>query len=185
MSFRELDDIDRRMLLELQQEARLSSVDLAGRVGLSPAPCLRRLRGLEEAGVIRKYVTLIDPNAVDLGVAVFVQIRLDLQVEGRLEVFEHAVLERPEILECYLMTGDADYLLRVVVPNVPSYERFLRDWLTRVAGVSGVKSSFSLKQVEYSTALPLTPARRTEPRPVDKKPLPPPRAARARRRRAR
>jgi DNA-binding Lrp family transcriptional regulator len=106
--------------------------------------------------VIRKYVTLLDPIAVNLSVTVFVQITLDLQVEGRLEIFERAVMNRPEVLECYLMTGDADYLLRVVVPDVPSYERFLRDALTRIESVAGIKSSFSLKQVKYFTALPLT-----------------------------
>jgi DNA-binding Lrp family transcriptional regulator len=106
--------------------------------------------------VIRKYVTLLDPIAVNLSVTVFVQITLDLQVEGRLEIFERAVMNRPEVLECYLMTGDADYLLRVVVPDVPSYERFLRDALTKIESVAGINSSFSLKQVKYFTALPLT-----------------------------
>jgi hypothetical protein len=88
---------------------------------------------------------------------VFVQISLDLQVEGRLEIFERAIMARPEVLECYLMTGDADYLLRVVVPDVSAYERFLRDALTRIEGAAGIKSSFALKEVKYFTALPLTP----------------------------
>ena len=103
---------------------------------------------------------LVDPAAVNLGVTVFVQITLDLQVEGRLEIFEQAILRRPEVLECYLMTGDADYLLRVVVPDVAGYERFLRDTLTRIESAAGIKSSFALKQIKYSTALPLaeTPA---------------------------
>src|SRR5262249_34831186 len=121
-------------------------------------PCLRRVRTLEQAGVIRKYVTLINPGAVDLAVTVFVQISLDLQVEGRLEIFERAILRRPEVLECYLMTGDADYLIRVVVPDVSSYERFLTNWLTKIDGVAGIKSSFALKQVKYHTALPLSHA---------------------------
>ena len=131
------DDIDQRILRELQDDGRVANVTLADRVGLSPAPCLRRLRSLERAGIIRKYVTLIDGKTVGLGVTVFVQIRLDLQVEGRFEIFEQAVLQRSEILECYLMTGDADFLLRVVVPDVEAYERFLRDWLARVESVSG------------------------------------------------
>jgi Lrp/AsnC family transcriptional regulator, leucine-responsive regulatory protein len=105
--------------------------------------------------VVRRYVTLVDPAAVNLNVTVFVQITLDLQVEGRLEIFEQAIMRRPEVLECYLMTGDADYLLRVVVPDVSSYERFLRDALTRIESAAGIKSSFALKQVKYSTALPL------------------------------
>jgi Lrp/AsnC family leucine-responsive transcriptional regulator len=150
-----LDEIDRKILRHLQEEARISNADLADRVGLSAAPCLRRVRVLEESRVIRKYVTLLDPAAVNLGVTVFVQISLDLQVEDRLEIFERAVMRRPEVLECYLMTGDADYLVRVVVPDVAAYERFLKDTLTRVEGVAGIKSSFALKQVKYSTVLPV------------------------------
>lgn len=155
-----LDEIDFKILHYLQEHGHTSNVELADHVGLSPAPCLRRVRALEEAGVIRKYVTLLEPSAVDLGVTVFVQISLDLQVEGRLEIFERAVMRRPEVLECYLMTGDADFLLRIVVPDVSAYERLLRDWLTRIEGVAGIKSSFALKQVKYLTALPLkgTPA---------------------------
>src|SRR6478672_3092638 len=151
-----LGAIDQRILRELQDDGRLSNVQLADRVGLSPAPCLRRIRRLERTGVIRKYVTLIDAKAVGLGVTVFVQIRLEFQVKGRLEIFERSVLQRSEVLECYLMTGDADYLLRVVVPDVEAYETFLRDWLTRIEGVGGIKSSFALKQVKYSTSLPIT-----------------------------
>jgi Lrp/AsnC family transcriptional regulator, leucine-responsive regulatory protein len=150
-----LDEIDFKILSLLQREARISNVALADRVGLSPAPCLRRVRGLEQSGVIRRHVALIDPKAVNLGVTVFVQIRLDLQVEGRLENFERVVLRRPEVLECYLMTGDADYLLRVVVSDVEAYEKFLHDALTKVEGVASIKSSFALKQAKYSTALPL------------------------------
>jgi Lrp/AsnC family leucine-responsive transcriptional regulator len=152
-----VDDIDRNILKTLQENARITNADLADRVGLSPAPCLRRVRALEERGVIRKYVTLVDPNAINLGVTVFVQITLDLQVEGRLEMFEKAIVRRPEVLECYLMTGDSDYLLRVVVPDVAAYEQFLKQSLTRLEGVAGIKSSFALKQVKYSTVLPLMP----------------------------
>ena len=151
----QLDEIDVKILRRLQEQARISNVELADQVGLSPAPCLRRVRALEEAGVVRRYVTLVNPAAVNLNVTVFVQITLDLQVEGRLEIFEQAVMRRPEVLECYLMTGDADYLLRVVVPDVSAYERFLRDSLTRIESAAGIKSSFALKQVKYSTALPL------------------------------
>jgi DNA-binding Lrp family transcriptional regulator len=152
---REVDEIDRNILKTLQENARVTNADLADRVGLSPAPCLRRVRALEERGIIRKYVTLVDPNAINLGVTVFVQITLDLQVEGRLEIFEKAIVKRPEVLECYLMTGDSDYLLRVVVPDVASYEQFLKKSLTRLEGVAGIKSSFALKQAKYSTVLPL------------------------------
>ena len=155
MATPKLDDIDYAILRHLQDSARMSNVELAERVGLSAAPCLRRVQALEEAGIIRKYVTLLDSAAVNRSVAVFVQISLDLQVEGRLEAFERAIMKREEVLECYLMTGDSDYLLRVVVPDVAAYERFLKDSLTRIDGVAGIKSSFALRQVKYSTALPL------------------------------
>jgi Lrp/AsnC family transcriptional regulator, leucine-responsive regulatory protein len=150
-----LDEIDRKILRHLQENARTSNAELADRVGLSPAPCLRRVRALEERGVIRKHATLLDPAQVNLGVTVFVQISLDLQVEDRLEIFERVIMRRPEVLECYLMTGDADYLVRVVVPDVAAYERFLKDTLTRIESVAGIKSSFALKQVKYSTVLPI------------------------------
>jgi DNA-binding Lrp family transcriptional regulator len=158
MSRQKLDEIDLKILRHMQEHARTSNADLADRVGLSPAPCLRRVRALEESGVIRRHVTLVDPTSVDLAVTVFVQISLDLQVEDRLESFERAVLRRPEVMECYLMTGDSDYLLRVVVPDVAAYERFLKDSLTRIESVAGIKSSFALKQVKYSTALPIDQA---------------------------
>src|SRR5215203_4514325 len=105
-----MDEIDRKILKTLQDDARVTNAELADRVGLSAAPCLRRVRSLEERGVIRKYVTLLDPGAMNLAVTVFVQISLDLQVEDRLEKFERAIMRRPEVLECYLMTGDSDYL---------------------------------------------------------------------------
>jgi Lrp/AsnC family transcriptional regulator, leucine-responsive regulatory protein len=152
---RALDDIDCRILEVLQDDARISNVDLAARVGLSPSPCLRRVRDLEERGVVRRYVALLDPGAVGLGVSVFVQVRLERQAERGLDLFETHILERPEVMECYLMTGDADYLVRVVVPDVAAFERFLLDHLTRIPGVASVKSSFALKQVKYRTSLPL------------------------------
>lgn len=164
MSQPPLDEIDIKILKTLQTHARISNVELAQLVGLSPAPCLRRVRSLEETGVIKKYVTLLDPGAVNLGVAIFVQIRLDLQVEGRLEIFEQSVMRRPEVLECYLMTGDADFLLRVVVPDVSAYEHFLRDFLTRIEGVASIKSSFALKQMKYRTELPLSDHLTDEPK---------------------
>jgi Lrp/AsnC family transcriptional regulator, leucine-responsive regulatory protein len=105
--------------------------------------------------VIRTYVALIDPAMVELPVNVFVSVTLEKQVEERLDAFEAAIRQRPEVLECYLMTGEADYLLRVVVPDLAAYEQFLKTHLTRIAGVASIKSSFALKQVRYETALPL------------------------------
>jgi DNA-binding Lrp family transcriptional regulator len=150
-----LDEIDHALLRHIQEHARISNVELADRIGLSPAPCLRRVQALERAGVIRKYVALLNPHAFGRDVTVFVQISLDLQVGGRLDTFEQQIMQRPEVLECYLMTGDSDYLLRVVVPDVAAYERFLKEALTRIDGVVGIKSSFALREVKYSTALPL------------------------------
>jgi len=150
-----LDEIDRRILAVLQDNARIANVALAERVGVSPSPCWRRVREMEQAGVIARYVTLVDPAALGLRVSVFVQVTLERQVEGALEVFERAVLDRPEVMECYLMTGDADYLLRVVAPDLSAYERFLMEHLTRVPGIANIRSSFALKRVKYHTALPL------------------------------
>jgi Lrp/AsnC family leucine-responsive transcriptional regulator len=157
-----MDAIDLRILERLQQDARISNVELARAVNLSPSPCLARVRALEEDGTIERYVTLLDPKKIGITVSVLVQVTLEKQVEPALEAFERAVRERPEVMECYLMTGDADYLLRVLVPDVPAFERFILEFLSRVPGVGNIKSSFALKQVKYQTALPL-------PRPVQPK----------------
>ena len=150
-----MDAKDLKILQALQKNARISNVDLAQAAGLSPSPCLVRVRALEESGLIERYVALLDPKKLGLTVSVLVQVTLERQIESALEIFEKAVRERPEVMECYLMTGDADYLLRVVVPDVPAFERFILDFLSRVPGVGNIKSSFALKQVKYQTALPL------------------------------
>lgn len=149
------DAIDWKILGLMQDDARLSNVDLAKAVGLSPSPCLARVRALEEAGYIRRYVSLLDPRRVGMAVSVFIQVTLERQIESALEVFEKAIRERREVMECYLMTGEADYLLRVVVPDLQALEHFILQFLSRVPGVGNIKSSFSLKQVKYETALPL------------------------------
>ena len=161
-----LDTKDLRILDRLLHDARISNVDLAQAVNLSPSPCLARVRALEASGVIARHVTLLDPSAVGLDVTVFIQVTLDRQVEPALDRFEKAVRERPEVMECYLMTGDSDYLLRVVVPDVRALERFIVDVLSRMPGVGNIRSSFALKQVKYETALPLlpTPVSRTRAR---------------------
>jgi Lrp/AsnC family leucine-responsive transcriptional regulator len=150
-----LDAIDYRILDRLQVDARLTNVDLAKAVNLSPSPCLARVRALEADGLISRYVTLLNPVKMGLTVSVFMQVSLEKQVQSALEIFERAIRDRPEVMECYLMTGDADYLLRVVVPDVPALERFILDFLTKVPGVGNIRSSFALKQVKYKTALPL------------------------------
>ena len=150
------DNTDRRILRVIQEEARVSNSELAERVGLSPSPCWRRVRALEESGVIERYVTLVNAKAVGLPINVFATVTLEKQAESALELFEKAVTKRPEVMECNLMTGEFDYLLRVVVPDLAAYERFLMDHLTRIKGIASIKSSFSLKQVTYKTALPLS-----------------------------
>ena len=158
----DLDPTDWRILGHLQDDARISNVDLAKAVNLSPSPCLNRVRALEASGVIARYVSLLDPLRIGLTVSVFIQVSLEKQMRNALDTFEASVLAREEVMECYLMTGDADYLLRVVVADVQSLERFIVDWLAKIAGVASIKSSFALKQVKYKTALPLpqAPAKR-------------------------
>lgn len=158
-----LDKTDIKILDRLQSEARLTNVELARAVHLSPSPCLARVRRLEEKGVINRYVTLLDPLSLGLTVSVFIQVRLEKQIEPSLEIFEKAIAARSEVMECYLMTGDSDYLLRVVVPDVPALEHFIVDFLSRVPGVDNIKSSFALKQVKYKTALPLPDERKGIP----------------------
>ena len=153
-----LDAIDQRILTALQGNARLSNVELAGCAGLSPSPCLRRVRALEQEGVIRGYAALVDQEAVGLPVSVFVMVSLEKQVEQALEIFEDRIRALPEVMECYLMTGDSDHLLRVVTRDLQAYERFLMHHLTKFPGVSSIKSSFALKQVVYRTALPIAGA---------------------------
>lgn len=155
MPKRQLDAIDTRILAALQEDGRISNLDLAEKIGLSASPCSRRVHALETDGVIRRYVALLDPATIDLPVHVFVNVTLEKQTEASLETFELIVLERPEVLECYLMTGSFDYLLRVVVSDLAAYERFVLDHLARIPGVASIKSSFALKQVQYRTALPL------------------------------
>jgi DNA-binding Lrp family transcriptional regulator len=150
-----LDATDIRILQELQRDAKLTNVELAARVHLSPSPCLARVRALEKSGVIRRYVTLLDPIRLGQAVSVFIQVRLEQQVERALKTFEAAIAGWPEVMECYLMTGDSDYLLRVVVADIPAFERFILERLSKIRGVANIRSSFSLKQVKYETALPL------------------------------
>ncbi|MEZ5738981.1 MAG: Lrp/AsnC family transcriptional regulator [Burkholderiaceae bacterium] len=150
-----LDAIDLRILAELQRNARLTNVELAERVSLSPSPCLARVRSLEKRGVIDRYVSLLNPASIGLGLSVFIHVTLERQTETALAGFEQAIRDLPQVMECYLMTGDSDYLLRVVVPDLPALEQFIVDRLTRTRGVANIRSSFALKQVKYQTALPL------------------------------
>lgn len=155
MPQRHLDRLDRRLLAELQADGRITNSELSEKVGLSPSPCLRRLRQLENDGVVTRYVALVDPETLGLSVTAFVRVRLDQQDDRHLGTFEKAVIDFPEVMECYLMTGEADYQLRVLVSSLGAFEDFLRFKLTRIAGVAQVTSSFALRPVVYRTALPM------------------------------
>ena len=150
-----LDDIDRRLLAAVQENGRLTATELAERVGLTVSPCLRRLRLLEEGGVIRGYTALLDQKKVGLPVSVFVPIKLERQSEEAMRAFEDSIRSWPEVLECYLMTGPRDYLLRVVARDLADYEQFVKGRLTRIAGIANIESSFALGQVKHTGALPL------------------------------
>jgi len=153
----DLDRIDRKIVDELQRDGGLSNLDLSERVGLSPSPCLRRVKQLEDAGIIRRRVTLMDQEALGLSLTVFIQVSLGNQVPGMLEHFEETVVDFPEVLECSLVTGsDADYLIKAVIPDMSHYERFLLRELNQIDGVSHIRTSFALRRVVNRTELPLT-----------------------------
>lgn len=151
-----IDRIDRNILEQLQQDGSLTNQELADKVGLSPSPCLRRVRSLEEAGVIVRQVTILDHKKLGLSLTAIILIGMDRHTPERFAAFEKQVGEYPEVQECYLITGqDADYMLKVVVPDMDHYHHFLLNRITRIQGVSGVHSSFVLRRVIDSTALPL------------------------------
>jgi Lrp/AsnC family leucine-responsive transcriptional regulator len=150
-----LDSLDIAILDKLQANARITNVELAREVNLTASPCLNRVRALEECGVIRQHVTLLDTERLGLRLNVFIQVSLEKQREDALNKFEETIVRRPEVMECYLMTGDSDYLLRVLVRDVQDLERFTLNSLTKIPGISNIRSSIALKQVRYKTAVPL------------------------------
>lgn len=158
MQTEKLNEIDFKILDRLQHNSRISNAALAKFVGLSPSACLRRVQSLEQQGYMRSHVTMLDPKRLGLGASVFIEVSLEKKDEPTLQRFEQAITKCPEVLECYLMTGDSDYLLRVVVPDVAAFERFLLNHLTKIRGIAAIRSSFALKQVKYTTALPLDSA---------------------------
>ena len=150
-----LDAIDRKILGILQSDSRITMQELADKVGLSVSPCHRRVRLLESRGVITRYMALVDQKSLGLPVSVFISIKLERQKEADLNHFAKAISGWEEVLECYLMTGNRDYLLRVVVADLTSYEAFLKNKLTRLDGIASIESSFALSQVKYTIALPI------------------------------
>jgi Lrp/AsnC family leucine-responsive transcriptional regulator len=154
-NFMKLDPLDIRILNELQNDSSHSNVELAKRVHLSPSPCLMRVKALKDKGVIRNYVALADPKILGLGLNVFISISLKEQSKEALAQFEQRISEHDEVMECYLMTGDSDYLIRVAVADMGALEKFILEQLTPIPGIEKIRSSFALKQVRYKTALPL------------------------------
>ncbi len=150
-----LDSTDLKILDELQRDGSLSNVELARRVHLSPSPCLARVKALEAAGIIERYVAIANAAALGLGLNVFISISLKSQEKAALNLFEKRICEHEEVMECYLMTGDSDYLIRVAVRDIAALERFIIEQLTPIPGIDKIRSSFALKQVSYKTALPL------------------------------
>lgn len=153
----QIDRYDRRILEELQRDGRISNQDLAERIGLSPSPCLRRVRALEEAGIILGYRALLDAQKLGLSLMALIQISMDRHTPERFANFETRISELPQVLECLLITGqDADYLLKVVVENMDAYQDFLLNRITRIAGVTGVHSSFVMRRVIDTGVLPVS-----------------------------
>ena len=150
-----LTAVDRKILRALQEDGRMTIQAVADRVGLSASPCLRRIRQMERAGIIAGYSAVVEQKAVGLPVSVFISIRLERQRSRELDAFGAAISRWPEVMECYLMTGQFDFLLRVVCADLGAYEQFLRERLTQVEGVASIESSFSLGQVKSSLVLPL------------------------------
>jgi Lrp/AsnC family transcriptional regulator len=150
-----LDPIDRKILILLQEDATQPVAAIADRVGLSPSPCWRRIQKLEEDGYIRARVAVLNPDKLNVGVTVFVAVRTSQHDLGWLEKFAAAVRDIPEVVEFYRMSGDIDYLLRVVVPDIAAYDAFYKRLIQRVT-LSDVSSSFAMETIKYTTALPVT-----------------------------
>ena len=151
----ELDNFDKKLLRALQENADQSMNELGEKIGLSHTPCWRRIKRLEEAGIIKSRVVIVDPDKVGLGVTVHAYIIIKSHDERSLNAFEQAVLDVNEIIECYSTSGEKDYVLRIVVKSVSHYERLLKQTLVHLPNVASVNSTFALKQVKYSTSLPL------------------------------
>ena len=151
-----LDKLDKRILREIQRDGTMTNLELAERIGLSPSPCARRVKQLEDAGIILGRVTLLDPKKLDLKLTALIQISMDRHTHDRFEKFEEQIKAYAEVTECLLITGQsADYQLKVVVPDMEYYQEFLLNKITRIEGVTDVHSSFMLREVQNTTALPL------------------------------
>jgi len=151
-----LTESERKILTVLQRDGRISNQSLAERVGLSASPCWRRVQALQDSGVIRRYVALLDPESVGFEVVAYAHINLKQHTRETVEKFEAAVRAAPQILECYAVTGDADFLLKVLVPDIAGYDRLLHDFVFSLPGVGQIHSNIALREVKYETAIPLS-----------------------------
>ncbi|MEH6577316.1 MAG: Lrp/AsnC family transcriptional regulator [Amphritea sp.] len=150
-----LDNYDRHILRILQQDGRISNQQLADEVGLSTAACWRRVKALEEKRVLRQYTALVNPEKLDYGLCVFLLVTLLRHSKDNAQEFEQAIKSCPEVLQCYAVTGNADFVLRVVIPDMATYDQFLTDKIFSLPGVSQVKSNFTLREIKYETAIPV------------------------------
>jgi Lrp/AsnC family transcriptional regulator, leucine-responsive regulatory protein len=150
-----IDSTDKRILAILQEDGRRRNTELADAINMTPAPCLRRVKELEESGVIRRYVALVEPRLVDLNLTALIEVKLVTQTQARLESFERTVSKLPNVLECFLVTGDWDYVLKVVVHDLDEYQKFLVTKLTSLRDVQNLKSTIVMKSVKQTTALHL------------------------------
>lgn len=156
MPITKLDAMDRRILEKIQADGSISNLELAERVGLSPSPCARRVKLLQESGIISRQITLLDQNKLGLPISIYISVSLDHQSPERLSNFDNKISGWPEVIECSLITGsDTDYLLKVVMPDMDYYQRFLLDKLNQVEGVSSIRTSFVLRRVLQRTEMPL------------------------------
>lgn len=150
-----LDRYDRQILTILQEDGRISNQQLADQVGLSSAACWRRVKALDEAGVLKKHTTLVDPEALGYDLCVLIMVTLIRHQQDHATEFQEAVASYPEVLQCFAVTGDADYMLRVVIQNMAAYDRFLNEKIFNLPGVSQVRSNFVLREVKNETAIPV------------------------------
>ena len=149
-----LDKTDFKIIAELQENGRLSNQELSDRVALSPSPCLRRVRQLENAGVIQGYTAVVDRDACNLPVTAFVTIRLDKQTDTTIQTFENGITELDEVMACYLMSGTSDYMLHVLSRSLRDYEVFIRDRLTKIPGIGSLETHFAFGQVKQKRVFP-------------------------------
>ena len=150
-----MDKIDKKIVFELQKNGRLSNFDLAEKVGLSPSPCLRRIKNLEKKKIISGYTAIIDEELFGYPITAFVSVRLENQTDGTLKVFEEGISHLDEVVDCWLVTGNRDYLLRVVAKNLKTYEKFMREDLTKIIGIASIETNFALGSVKTKQPLPI------------------------------